>query len=90
MAVELFAPLRSTVRRISRPSASSKTWSPDMVSDPVQDALLDIIAKKKKGLRPLKKGKAQEETGAAGSNVINIMDALRKSLAASGNGKRSS
>jgi DNA end-binding protein Ku len=38
----------------------------------------------------LKKGKAKEETGAAGSNVIDIMDALRQSLAASGKGKRSS
>ena len=25
----------------------TKEWTPDMVSDPVQDALLDIIAKKK-------------------------------------------
>lgn len=54
-------------------------WDPDMVSDPVQDKLLDIIsAKKKKRKAPAKaKPKAEEKP----SNVINIMDALRKSVA---------
>jgi len=68
----------------------TKAWSPDMVSDPVQDALLDIIAKKKKALRPSKKGKAKDEGATAPSNVIDIMDALRKSLAAGSKGKRAS
>jgi len=68
----------------------TKAWSADMVSDPVQDALLDLIAKKKKALRPSKKGKSKDEGGAAASNVIDIMDALRKSLAAGSKGKRAS
>ena len=48
-----------------------------MVADPVQAALLDIIAAKKKGAKKAKaKPKAELE---APSNVINIMDALRRS-----------
>ena len=61
-----------------------------MVSDPVQDALLDIIAKKKKALKPSRKGKTKGEDRPSGGNVIDIMDALRKSLAAGGKGKRAS
>ncbi len=68
---------------------NTKTWSPDMVSDPVQDALLDIIAKKKKALKPSKKGKGKGEERPSGGNVIDIMDALRKSLAGE-KGKRAS
>lgn len=62
----------------------TQRWNPKMVSDPVQDKLLDIIeAKKKQMKRPSKakpKGKEKEEP--APSNVINIMDALRKSVEA--------
>ena len=68
----------------------TKEWSPDMVSDPVQDALLDIIAKKKKALRPSKKGKTKGDERPSGGKVINIMDALRKSLAAGEKRKRAS
>jgi DNA end-binding protein Ku len=68
----------------------TKEWSPDMVSDPVQDALLDIIATKKKALRPSKKGKTNGDDRPSGGNVIDIMDALRKSLAAGEKGKRAS
>ncbi len=54
-------------------------WTADMVSDPVQEKLLDIIsAKKKKRKRPAKaKAKVEEKP----SNVVSIMDALRKSVA---------
>ncbi|SFB61771.1 DNA end-binding protein Ku [Rhizobium sp. NFR07] len=56
-----------------------KRWSPDMVSDPIQENLLKLIEEKKKALKPKKKtAKAKE---APASNVINIMDALRKSVA---------
>ena len=57
-----------------------KTWSPDMVADPVQERLLDIIEAKKKGA---KKGKAKPATAEPEppSNVINIMDALKRSVA---------
>lgn len=68
----------------------TKEWSSDMVSDPVQEALLDIIAKKKKALKPSRKGKATGEDRPSGGNVIDIMDALRKSLAAGRKGKRAS
>jgi DNA end-binding protein Ku len=66
----------------------TKKWSPDMVRDPVQSRLLDIIASKKKsGKRPAKsKATATEERP---SNVINIMDALRKSISSEkGSAKR--
>lgn len=54
-------------------------WTADMVLDPVQEKLLDIIsAKKKKRKRPAKaKAKVEEKP----SNVVSIMDALRKSVA---------
>lgn len=57
-------------------------WKPTMVPDPVQDKLLDIIeAKKKQMKRPSKaKLKNKDKAEPAPSNVINIMDALRKSV----------
>jgi len=64
----------------------TKPWEPKMVDDPVQDRLLDIIAAKKKGKKPTRAAKPEPE---APSNVINIMDALRKSLASEGKSKRS-
>jgi len=57
---------------------NTRRWDPEMVGDPVQARLLDIIAAKKKGKRPAKSKKPAERP----SNVVNIMDALRKSLAA--------
>ncbi len=57
-----------------------KGWSPEMVADPVQAKLIDIIEAKKKGAKKAKaKPKADPEPP---SNVINIMDALRRSVAA--------
>ncbi|MEJ5023063.1 Ku protein [Ochrobactrum vermis] len=58
----------------------TRDWKPDLVTDPVQEQLLDIIADKKKSLKkaPKTKRKAKEEP--SGGNVINIMDALRNSL----------
>lgn len=53
-----------------------------MVIDPVQDRLLDIIADKKKALKKPTKAKPPAPGKAAPSNVINIMDALKKSVAA--------
>lgn len=57
----------------------TRPWDPKMVDDPVQDRLLEIIAAKKKGKKRPAAAKAAEpeEPG----NVINIMDALRKSIA---------
>lgn len=52
-------------------------WDPAMVRDPVQDRLLDIIASKKTGRAKRPAPRAAEP---AGGNVVNIMDALRRSL----------
>jgi DNA end-binding protein Ku len=53
-------------------------WDPSLLGDPVQAQLLKLIAAKKKGKRPAKaKAPAERPT-----NVVNIMDALRKSIAA--------
>jgi DNA end-binding protein Ku len=58
-------------------------WNAKMVVDPVQDRLLDIIESKKKALKKRSKAKAKAPASApAPSNIINIMDALKKSVAA--------
>lgn len=56
------------------------TWSEDMVEDPVQERLLDIIKQKqptKKKARPKIEEDAEEKKP---SNVIDLMEALKKSL----------
>jgi DNA end-binding protein Ku len=55
----------------------SKPWSPDLVKDPVQDQLKRLIASKNKMSRA-KAGKAgkSQRTG----NVVNLFEALKKSL----------
>ncbi|MBY3537574.1 Ku protein [Rhizobium laguerreae] len=58
----------------------TKHWSPTMVTDPIQEALLALIAEKKKTLKPKKSTKGRKEDAAPASNVVNIMDALRKSV----------
>jgi DNA end-binding protein Ku len=52
-----------------------------MVSDPIQESLLKLIAEKKKALKPKKKTAKTNDTPTSTSNVVNIMDALRKSVA---------
>lgn len=61
-------------------------WDPSMVEDPVQERLLDIIAakKKKKSSKRPAKPKAPPATP---DNVIDIMDALRRSLKSEGKRK---
>ncbi|MDP3411526.1 Ku protein [Bosea sp. (in: a-proteobacteria)] len=54
----------------------TKDWSPDLAQDPVQDELLSIIKAKQKGRKPSKPAARQPSDG----NVVNIMDALKKSL----------
>jgi DNA end-binding protein Ku len=65
-----------------------KAWSPDMVADPVQERLIDIIEAKKKGAGKAKTRRAEPEEEAPPSNVINIMDALKRSVAAAKKPKR--
>jgi DNA end-binding protein Ku len=63
-----------------------KPWTPSMASDPVQDKLHDLIAAKKKGRK--RPAKSKPEAEAPPSNVINILDALKKSVAAASKAKR--
>lgn len=60
-----------------------KDWAPNMVSDPVQESLLKLIAGKIKARKPtkIKSSKSTKDVGAEKSNVVNIMDALKKSVA---------
>jgi len=62
------------------------SWDPALVKDPVQDRLLDIITAKKKGRK--KTARKAEPEPEQPSNVINIMDALRKSISAEKKAKR--
>jgi len=59
----------------------TKRWSPDMVTDPIQESLLALIEEKKKALKPRKKSAKSTEAAAPASNVINIINALRTSVA---------
>jgi DNA end-binding protein Ku len=54
----------------------TRDWSPDLVRDPVQKQLKDIIAAKQGGKRRKAKAKPEPQS----DNVISIMDALKKSL----------
>jgi len=64
-----------------------KNWSPAMVSDPVQESLLKLIANKKKATKPAKMSSSKASSGKDDdkddekSNVVSIMDALKKSVA---------
>lgn len=58
-------------------------WSDDLVEDPVQARLLDLIAaRKKKAPRLRKTAAAKAEPAPPADNVVNITEALRRSLAA--------
>ena len=61
-------------------------WSPDLARDPVQERLLDIIREKKAGAPARARAPAAPERTAG--NVINIMEALRRSLAGEAAAKR--
>lgn len=71
------APLMKLVTRLI--DERTTPWSPDMVGDPVQARLLEIIAAKKKGRKRPAKPKA--EPAPTSGNVVSIMDALKKSIA---------
>ena len=62
-----------------------KPWSADMAHDPIQERLVEIINEKRKGAPTRAKPKA--EAGASPNNVVNIMDALRRSVAAEAKAK---
>ena len=58
----------------------TKPWSPEMANDPVETHLKQIIETKRKG--PTKRKPKAKEVPAEpeGDNVINLMDALKRSL----------
>ncbi len=62
----------------------TRHWDAKMVSDPVQESLLDIIKSKKKKRKVPAPNRPDPTEGEneKPSNVINIMDALRKSVEA--------
>jgi DNA end-binding protein Ku len=60
-----------------------KPWSEDMVEDPIQSRLLELIAAKRKGATSRPRPKAEAEPPP--NNVVSIMDALRKSVASDRN-----
>ncbi len=59
----------------------TKPWDPSMVKDPVQEQLLEIIESKRKKTGKRAAAKSKKETPETPTNVVSIMDALRKSLA---------
>lgn len=60
----------------------TRHWDAGIVSDPAQENLLNIIKSKKKHLRPAAARTPKPEKADKPSNVIDIMDALRKSVEA--------
>ncbi|PZM11561.1 Ku protein [Rhizobium tubonense] len=58
----------------------TEKWSPALTEDPVENRLADIVEAKKQG-RKKKPEPAKKPTAPTGGNVIDIMDALRKSVA---------
>ena len=60
----------------------TKPWSEEMVKDPVQEHLLKLIASKKR-----RKGKLKDGAEMKG-NVVNLFDALKKSLQADAGTKK--
>lgn len=76
------APARQMTLMRKLISERTVAWDPQMVDDPVQARLLEIIAARKKGDKRRAKAKPAEKP--TGDNVVNIMDALRKSIAGKG------
>ncbi|MCO5091207.1 Ku protein [Bosea sp. (in: a-proteobacteria)] len=68
--------LRALMEKLIR--SRTKDWSPDLTQDPVQDELLTIIKARQKGRAPARKAARPAREG----NVVDIMDALRRSLEA--------
>ncbi|MBX5220665.1 MULTISPECIES: Ku protein [unclassified Rhizobium] len=74
---EIDSKLLTLMKRLVK--EETKDWSPAMVQDPIQKRLKSMIRGKQKSLKkaaPAKKTAPEKSTG----NVINIMDALKKSL----------
>ena len=66
--------------------ARTEAWTPDLVSDPVQDNFEKLIAGKKSKARKAE-SKQSEAPKPTGDNVVSIMDALKRSVAAGKKGR---
>lgn len=62
----------------------SRDWDPEMVRDPVQENLKTLIAARKKRKDGVTPAPATQKKEDAGSNVIDLMTALKKSMEKSG------
>ena len=62
-------------------AARTEKWSDDLVSEPVKEELAKLIAGKADKRRPAAKRK-DDAPASSGDNVVSIMDALKRSLAA--------
>lgn len=58
----------------------TKDWDPAMAKDPVQDKLLEIIEAKRRKKKPARTRAKPEAPPETPSNVVSIMDALRRSV----------
>ncbi|WP_377298157.1 Ku protein [Rhizobium sp. SGZ-381] len=56
-------------------------WTPSLVQDPIQKAIKRLLTKKTKD-KPAASAKKTQGAAKTGGNVVNIMDALKKSLQA--------
>ncbi|MEP9379559.1 Ku protein [Aquabacter sp. CN5-332] len=77
------------VKRLVESLITERTlaWDPKLVTDTVQEDLRKLIASKEKGRKPPRR-KAAAEPEETGTNVVDITEALRRSLAAEkGRGK---
>lgn len=81
--LKIDAELMKLVTRLIEEHGAS--WDPAMVRDPVQEKLLDIIAAKKKGRKV--RSRTETSTEAPSAKVINIMDALKRSLSSESKSK---
>jgi len=69
----------SMVRKLIK--ANTEEWNGDVLQDPVQKNLKRMIANKKKKKKNVPSTKKEDASPKSDGKVVNIMDALRKSLA---------
>lgn len=69
-------------------AGETKHWTPSMTADPVQKRLLEMIALKRRQQSANKIKTRTPEPANARAKVVNIMDALRKSIAGGKNSER--
>ena len=78
---DLPAPDKGALALIGKLIDKDRTdWDPSMVHDPMQETLLKMVEEKRKGQK--KKPAAKPQADDSGGKVVNIMDALKRSLEA--------